>query len=542
MHSTGTTRGTPHPPHSGLVSGSQMRVRVVSALQAAELDRRTIASGVPSRVLMQSAGRAAAALLIERFPLETSRGVAIYAGAGNNGGDAWVVAAELARRGIRVRVAESAAAKTPDAMAEREAASALLQHDVPDGTEGVIVDGLLGTGAVGAPRGAIADAITLINSAAAHGARVVALDIPSGVDATTGTCAGSCVHADLTVTFGAMKRGLLVNRDAAGAIVVVEIGIADVAATFNEAPYLVNESSVLRSVPPITASAHKGTRKRLLIVGGSLGFAGSTVLAARGAMRSGIGMVKLCVESASIAAVQTLEPAAMAVGWPETDAELQEILAWANVVLVGPGLGLAQSSRLFARRLLTSWRGPVVVDADALTAFTGAASELGALLSGRPAVITPHAVEFSRLAGVDTAEVNARRFEIAGELARAIHATVLLKGVPTIVSDGSVTDVSAAGTPVLATGGSGDVLGGIVATLLAQSNDPRLSAGAAAWVHGRAAELAGAGRIRGVTVHDVIAALASAWPQIDVAGVPPVIAELAAVGEREAQTSALPTP
>ena len=542
MRSTGTTRGTPRPPHNGLVSGALMRVRVVGALQAAELDRRTIAAGVSSRVLMQAAGRAAAQLIVERFPLEASRGVAIYAGAGNNGGDAWVVAADLARRGIRVRVAESAAAKTPDAIAEREAASAVLQHGLPNGREGVIVDGLLGTGAVGAPRGPIADAIRQINNAAAHGARVVALDIPSGVDGTSGECAGAFVNANLTVTFGAMKRGLLVNRDAAGAIVVVDIGVADVAGGFDEAPWLFDEATVLRSVPPITASVHKGTRKRLLIVGGSLGFAGSTVLAARGAMRSGIGMVKLCVEPASIAAVQTLEPAAMAIAWPGTDAELQELLAWANVVLIGPGLGLADSSRAFARRLLTTWRGPVVVDADALTAFTGAPSELGALLAGRPAVITPHAVEFSRLAGVGLVEVNARRFEIAGELARTIRSTVLLKGEPTIISDGSVTEVSAAGTPVLATGGSGDVLGGIVATLLAQSNQPRLSAAAAAWVHGRAAELAGAGCIRGVTVHDMVAALAGAWPTGDTPRIPPVIAELPAVGERNVRALVSLTP
>ena len=542
MRSTGTTRGTPRPPHSGLMSEALTRVRVVGALQAAELDRRAISAGAPSRVLMQSAGRSAAALLIERFPLEASHGVAIYAGAGNNGGDAWVVAADLARRGIRVRVAESAAAKTPDAIAEREAASAVLQHDVPDGTEGVIVDGLLGTGAAGAPRGAIADAIRQINTAAAHGARVVALDIPSGVDATSGECAGACVTADLTVTFGSMKRGLLVNRDSTGVIVVVDIGVAAVAGTFDEAPWLVDEAAVRRSVPPITASAHKGNRKRLLIVGGSLGFAGSTVLAARGAMRSGIGMVKLCVERTSIAAVQTLEPAAMAIAWPETDTEMQSLLAWATVVLIGPGLGLAENSRAFARRLLTAWRGPVVVDADALTAFSGAPSELGALLTGRPAVITPHAVEFSRLAGVDLDVVNARRFEIAGELARTVRATVLLKGVPTIISDGSVTEVSAAGTPVLATGGSGDVLGGIVATLLAQSNEPRASAAAAAWVHGRAAEIAGAGRIRGVTVHDVVAALAGAWPIVAAPRMPPVIIELPAVGERAVPTAIAPTP
>jgi NAD(P)H-hydrate epimerase len=513
-----------------------MPVRIVSALQAAEIDRRTIARGVLSRTLMQAAGRAAAQLLVDRFPLETSRGVAIYAGPGNNGGDAWVVAATLAHRGIRVRVAEVVPAKTPDAIAEREAASAVLQHSVPDGSEGVIVDGLLGTGSTGAPHGPIAGAIEQIAAAAARGTPVVSLDIPSGVDATSGEAPGAHVSADLTVTFGAIKRGLLVNRDASGEIIAVDIGVASEADRFDDAPLLVNDSEVIAAVPPISADAHKGTRKRLLIVGGSAGFAGSTVLAARGAMCSGIGMVKLCVERASIAAVQTSEPAAMAAAWPESDAELADLLAWANVMLIGPGLGVGDTALAFARRMLKAWRGPVVVDADALRAFTGAASELGALLAGRPAVITPHAVEFSRLAGMDLAEVNARRFEIAGELARTVHATVLLKGVPTVISDGAISVVCAAGTPVLATGGSGDVLGGMVATLVAQTNEPRVSAAAAAWVHGRAAEIAGAGRIRGVVLEDVIGALRHAWPLSAQAAAAPVLAELPAVGGRAART------
>lgn len=511
-----------------------MSVRVVSASQAAELDAAAIAAGVSSRSLMQAAGRAAAGLVLDRFPLESSRGVAVYAGPGNNGGDAWVVAAELARRGVRVRMAETAPSRTPDAAAERDAASAVLTHAVPDGSEGVIVDGLLGTGARGAPEGAIADAIGRIGfrrSGGAGGARVVALDVPSGVDATTGAAPGAHVRADLTVTFGAMKRGLLVNRGAAGAIVVTDIGLGAAAAHSGDAMPLVDWAMVRDAVWPIPADAHKGTRKRLAIVGGAEGMAGSTILAARAAMRSGSGMVKLVVAGASVGAVQAAEPAAMCARWPAGDAEFDALYEWAHVLLVGPGLGLGPAPRAFAERLLREWRGPVLLDADGLTAFAGDPDALGRLLEGRPAVITPHAVEFSRLTGVAPGDVNARRFDIAAELARAVHATVLLKGVPTIVSDGVATEVVASGTPVLATAGSGDVLGGIAATLVAQGGDARSCAAAAAWIHGRAAEIAGEGCVRGVNVHDVVDALRLAWRAEPPGLAAPVLAELPAVGD-----------
>jgi NAD(P)H-hydrate epimerase len=518
-----------------------MNVRVVSAAEAAELDGKAIAHGVPSRELMRSAGRAAAAIIVERFPLEAERGVAIFAGSGNNGGDAWVVAGELARRGVRVRVAEVAKASTPDAIAEREATSAVLVHAPPDGSEGVLVDGLLGTGARGAPRGPLADAIERIEvrrGSRGEGelpARVVALDLPSGLDATTGRTPGLVVRADLTVTFGSLKRGLLVRREIAGAIVVVDIGLGAEVAT-SAAPSLVDASAVRRAVRPIPADAHKGMRKRLVIVGGSLGMAGATVLAARGALRSGIGMVKLCVARESIGAVQALEPVATATAWPETDADFDAILSWANVLLIGPGLGVTPRGRGLAQRLLTSWRGPVVLDADALSVFDGAQDALSVLLADRPAVLTPHAAEFSRLAGVSMDEVGERRFEVAGEFALAVRATVLLKGVPTVISDGSTTLVSARGTPALATGGSGDVLGGMVATLLSQADGATgtaaAAAAAAAWVHGRAAEIASRSQVRGVTLADVVVALRDAWRLDEAPLAAPVLAELAGVGER----------
>lgn len=511
-----------------------MSVRVVSASQAAELDAAAIAGGIASRSLMQAAGRAAADLILQRYPLESSRGVAIFAGPGNNGGDAWVVAGELTRRGVRVHVTEASPARTPDAIAERDAASMLLTHTVPDGSEGVIVDGLLGTGAHDAPHGAIADAIeriAFLRASGGDGPRVVALDVPSGVDATTGATPGAFVRANLTVSFGAMKRGLLMNRDAAGAIVVVDIGLGARAAHLGDVIPLMDATIARDAVPPISAGAHKGTRKKLAIVGGSYGMAGSVMLAARGAMRSGIGMVKFYVAGESIPVVQGAEPAATAGRWPQTDAEFKAMFEWADVLLIGPGLGLGASARALAERALRGWRGPVVLDADGLNAFAGDVSSLGGWLKDRPAVITPHAAECARLMAISPEDVNARRFDVAGELARTANATVLLKGVPTVISDGFATDVSASGTPVLAAAGSGDVLAGIVAAALALGSDARSSASAAAWVHGRAAEIAGAGQVRGVDLYDVLSALREAWRLEAPVLAAPVLCELPAVGE-----------
>ncbi len=509
-----------------------MSVRVLSGTEAAELDATAIAGGHPSRELMRAAGEAAAHLIVERFPLEISRGVAIFAGSGNNGGDAWVVAGALAARGIRVRLHETASPKTPDAAVAREAASAVIAHVEPDGSEGLVVDGLLGTGASGTPREAVESAIQRINAARGQGARVVALDVPSGVDASTGETAGAFVRADLTVTFATMKRGLLANRDAAGAIVVVDIGLTADAARFEGAPPLVDALMARRAVPLIRADAHKGTRGKILIVGGAYGMAGAPVLAARSAMRSGAGMVRLCVARESVAPVQAAEPAAMAAHWPETDAVLTDMLDWADALVIGPGVGRSARSRALVQGFLSAWNGPVVVDADALFPFANAADDLGELLRERPAVITPHAMEFARLAGIELDEVLRRRFTIAGELAGQVKATVVLKSVPTVISDGTVRYVSASGTPVLATAGSGDVLSGIIGVLLAQTHQANQSAAIGAWIHGRAAEIAGNGRVRGVTLDDVLAALPDAWRCESPAMTAPILAELAAVGER----------
>jgi hydroxyethylthiazole kinase-like uncharacterized protein yjeF len=513
-----------------------MTVRVVSAAQAAVRDRAAIDAGIPSRALMQRAGAAAAAEIARHFGDRLRRGVAVFAGSGNNGGDAWVVAAALAAAGVRVRVTECGEAKTEDARAERAAARAANDFDAPTGGEDVIVDGVLGTGATGAPRGAALDAIRRMSLLGADGAAVASLDVPSGVDATTGEVVNA-VRADLTITFGTMKRGLLVAREYCGRIVAVDLGLGAHAAGHDSAPELVHHAWVRERIPRIAADAHKGTRRRIAIMGGAPGMAGASILAARAALRSGVGMARLIVHPASLGAVQSSEPAALARAWPGNDEEIRDAICdWAHVLAIGPGLGLSPETRKRIERVLSLWRGPVVLDADALTAFTGDAAGLAALLRERKALITPHVVEFTRLAGGSPEQVLASRFDVGHELAAALGCVVLLKGVPTVLHAPDGTSlVVAAGTPVLATGGSGDLLAGIAATLLGQMDDALAAAACAAWVHGRAAELASARRAnttRGITLDDVVNALTDAWSiPVDLPR-PPVLAELPPVGDR----------
>jgi NAD(P)H-hydrate epimerase len=238
----------------------------------------------------------------------------------------------------------------------------------------------------------------------------------------------------------------------------------------------------------------------------------------------------------NLAAVQQRVPYALAGAWPERDEDVRaSVLEWADAVVIGPGLGRSAESRALVERILRAWRGPVLLDADALNVFAGAASELGALLAGRSALITPHVAEFGRLAGMSIAEVESRRFEIGAALARTVNAAVLLKGVPTVISgvDGERL-VSATGNPVLAAAGSGDLLSGIAGTLLAQLDDAVAAGACAAWAHGRAAELATQGRatIRGITLKRVERALSDVWPGAAITPEYPVLAELPAVRDR----------
>lgn len=261
--------------------------------------------------------------------------------------------------------------------------------------------------------------------------------------------------------------------------------------------------------------------------------AGAVILATRAASRSGIGMVRTLVEESSLLPVQAGAVEATAATWPLAGADFSALLEGCHAVLVGPGLGRSPEARRLLETVLEVWQGPTVLDADAITLFEGEVTWLSAALAGRPALLTPHVRELARLIGITDDEVVKGRFEVAQETAHALGASILLKGVPTVITAPTGESmVSASGTPVLATAGSGDMLAGIAVTLLAQTGDSLKSGACAAWIHGRAAEITNAGRpIRGVTISDVLDSLGHAWRLQGAPPTPPILAELPAVLE-----------
>ena len=506
------------------MSEARSLIRVVTSAEAGARDRAAIDAGTPSRALMQRAGAASAAEIALRYGRRLDTGVLVFAGPGNNGGDAWVVARALAAAGVRVRVCEPMAASTDDARAERGLAlqsveivsadtAALAAGDVFRG-EAAVVDGLLGTGAAGPPRGPIASAVTGLRAMRERGAAIVALDVPTGVHASTGEMFKP-VRADVTLTYGTLKRGQLIARGVCGRIVVLDIGLGAHAMLDDDAPRAVDGRWVAERLPEFPADAHKGTRKKLAIVGGGAGMSGAVILASRAAWRSGIGMVKLVVAEETLSIVREAEPLSLTAAWPKSPADVKRhITDWADVVAIGPGLGGGAASRALVERILTDFAGPVVLDADALNAFTADINGIAKFFVDRPGILTPHPVEFARLTGTAVDDVLARRFDIGLPLAKHTRAVVLLKGQPTVITAPTGERlVSASGTPLLAAAGSGDLLTGMVGTLLAQIGDPLVAAAAAAWVHGRAAWLVQRGKktLRGLALDDVLAELPHAW-------------------------------
>lgn len=503
-----------------------MTVRVVTASQAAERDNATIASGTPSRTLMQRAGRAAAIVTLEKFASRLRNGAIVFTGPGNNGGDGWVVAGALALAGVSVSVEEAVPAKTPDAIAQKEIASPTLGQN-SSRNPGLVIDALLGTGSAGEPGGAIADAVRRIQELRAGGAAVIAVDLPSGLDATTGAH-GRGVIADLTVTFGTFKRGQLLARDVCGEIVVVDIGL-DEPRPEDTTHELIDEKWVRQRLPEIQFDDNKGKRGKLAIIAGGEGMPGAAILSGRAALRSGIGLVRMVVHQSNVAVVANAIPSALISSWPDADAKLRaDVGDWADAIVVGPGMGQEATTRTLVERVLAGNRKPVLLDADALNVFSGDTRAVQWLLSGRQALITPHPAELGRLLNIPTDDIVARRFEIGSEAVLETGATTLLKGAPTVITSATGKRYCVArGTAALATGGSGDLLSGIAGALLAQTGSAETSACIAAWAHGRAAELCG--YVRGVSLDDVLFALPRAWNEREAELAAPILARLPAV-------------
>ena len=494
-------------------------VPVLSAAEASAWDRLAREQArIPSRVLMESAGRAVAAAVAREYKPRLGSGVLVVCGPGNNGGDGYVAGRALAALGVAVTAVALPGDASPDCRENRVLAEAggvrVVGPDDAWDSCGVVVDALLGTGASGAPREPAAAAIERLMRL---GVPVVAVDGPSGLDLTTGEVFAPCVRASLTVTFGAFRRGHLLQRTICGLVVVAEIGFPAPEPAW---PAAVTDAWLHEVLPPLQAEMHKGDRGRVLVVGGSDGMAGAAIFAAKSAARSGAGLIKIAAHEASVRAAQANNPDLMTVTTAlgeELEPALGEALTWADAVVLGPGLGRGPARERFARNVLGASRGAVLLDADGLMAFRGCADELKTILGGRAALLTPHRGEFGALVPRLAEQARHDPFGAAAAAADALGAGVLLKGVPTVIAaPGARPLVSAAGNPGLATGGTGDVLSGMAATWLARGAAPQVAGAAAAWVHGRAAEDVARHRsVRSLRPDDLLGVLSPLWRDLE---------------------------
>ncbi|HEX6937981.1 MAG TPA: NAD(P)H-hydrate dehydratase [Longimicrobiales bacterium] len=469
-------------------------VAVWTAAEAATLDREARERhGVPERVLMEDAGRSAALVLDRLYP----RGRVVAAvGSGHNGGDALVLLRTLRAWGRDVACVAVGSREPDAALAHGHAVPVLPMESMAAAFAGaeVLVDGILGTGASGAPRGRAAEAIRALN---ASGRPVVALDLPSGVDATTGHVPGDVVAAAVTVTFGWPKLGLLLypGRAACGRIIAVEIGFPPLAPDRAPPAQLLTPAWAAARLPVRAPTAHKGTVGRVLVAAGSRGMAGAAITATRAALRAGAGYVRIATPEANRGILQARVPEAVYAD-ADDEAAVRGAAAASDAVLVGPGLGRDEAGRRRLELVLEATRGrPTLLDADALTLLAEAPARLREIAAERPLLLTPHPGEMRALTGREVAEIVAAPLDAARGLADALGCAVLLKGVPSIVAaPDEPALIATLQSSDLATAGMGDQLAGAVAAFLAAGASPRVAAGLGLFYSGRAAALAGRGR------------------------------------------------
>lgn len=494
-------------------------MKIVTASTMRELDRRTIEEfGVKGAALMDRAGFGVAHAV--RRLAETSgfhnAFVHLIAGRGNNGGDAYVAARYLKDMGFGVEVwlAGTVAQVSGDAalyLSKLKPAKIRVEQlptmedwqaaiRQPLAAE-IIVDGVLGTGIAGPARGPAAGAIQYIR-AQANESLVISIDIPSGLNADTGVPEGDTVTADITVTMGLPKLGLVVPSaiDYVGAIEVADIGlpaeaVADADGDDREMIYL---SDLQPLFPRRPRDTHKGDYGHLLVIGGGGPFTGAMTLTARAAARSGVGLVTAVVPQSLRAIVATASPETMVAGAPESPdgsfAEgaletIRSFFAPGRAVVIGPGLTRSPASRRLVETVVQEAPGPLVVDADALTVMAGEPEFFRR--AKQPVVLTPHPGEMAALLGATAEAVQADRLAAARTLASHSGAVAVLKGAGTIVAKpDQPVRINATGNPGMAKGGAGDVLSGVLGGLLGQGFDPLAAACAAVYVHGRAGDLA----------------------------------------------------
>ncbi len=502
---------------------------LVTAAEMQKMDGETIRSfGLPGRILMENAGRGTTRVLFEKFPDIQGKSIGILAGHGNNGGDGFVVARYAAQRGsaVSVYLLSSAARVQGDARANLELlpalkvpvieipdAAGLSDHAAAMAEHAIWVDAVFGTGLNSDIRGHCRDAIDLVNS---FDRPVLAVDIPSGINADTGQVCGTCIRADVTVTFAFPKIGHAVfpGRNFTGDMKIIDIGIPPhIADTIAPRQFLVTRANVARSLIQRPPDSHKGDTGHLLTIAGSTGKTGAAVMTCLAAMRTGAGLVSLGAPKSLNTVLETMLVEAMTAPLAETcegalsenaSDEIDRLLKGKQCVAIGPGLGTATETGQLVRKLLRKCELPMVIDADGLNSIAGQNTILTKLKA--PAVLTPHPGEMARLTGLSTDQVQRDRVGCARDFATATGTIIVLKGAGTVIAlpDGRV-HINTTGNPGMASGGMGDVLTGIIAGLITQGYSPETSAVAGVYLHGAASDaIASAGESIGYLASDVI--------------------------------------
>ena len=509
-------------------------MRVATASEMREIDNIAIHEyGIPGTVLMENAGVAVIRRLESVWESLAERKFCVLAGKGNNGGDGYVIARHLANQGARVKVflLGEKAGISGDArinldiidkmgldiieiVSERDWDKVKVAAAFSD----CLVDALLGTGFRGEVSGDMAQIIDIMNVA---GKPVIAVDIPSGVEADTGRICGKAVQAAYTVTFGLPKPGLFLypGAECAGEITVADIGIPTVVVSRQNIKQNIIMAGMVRSIlPRRSPAAHKGTSGSVLVIAGSRGLSGAAAMAAEGALRAGAGLVTLSAPASlqTLLAVKLTEVMTKPLAETETGGicreavgEMLQLASGSDVLAIGPGLGRQEETVSAVRETITAAQCPLVIDADALYAlagYTNLLNECAAL-----PVLTPHPGEMARLTKLDVEAVNADRVGVARQAAGEWGCIVVLKGARTVVAfpDGEIY-INTTGNAGMATGGTGDVLTGIIAGLIAQGMSSHDAALAGVYVHGLAGDVAAQGGMVGMTALDLLKAVPAA--------------------------------
>ncbi|HEX4751059.1 MAG TPA: NAD(P)H-hydrate dehydratase [Bryobacteraceae bacterium] len=484
-------------------------MKILTAAEMREVDRQTIERGIPGIILMESAGSRVVDFLLKTFAPLSDRRIVVVCGKGNNGGDGFVVARQLFTRKLcrELTVLEVADpdSLTGDALANRQmldASGCPLVRELPAKAKfaTIVVDAILGTGLTGPAKGQALDAIRLINNEFPL-AKKVAIDIPSGLPSDDSKPTGEFVRTDYTVTFTAAKQSQCLSPvyQSVGELVVVPIGSPDdlVKTNPNHKLHLTIPDDIRHLFSRRPCDSNKGLYGHVLVVGGSFGKSGAPAMAGLGSYRSGSGLVTVATPKSALAMVASYRPELMTEPLNETESgrlcfadgdHLLDLLKKMTVLALGPGLGTEEETVRLVRRLYEETEIPAVVDADALNALAGNLAK-----TDKIRILTPHPGEMSRLCGKSTKEVQADRLRTARQFAADYNATTVLKGDRTIIAfpDGEAW-VNPTGSPAMATGGTGDILTGMIAGILAQHpEDWRTAVVAAVWLHGRCGELAG---------------------------------------------------